>query len=227
MDPTWRKNFNKLFQMVPTFQLNRQKTALMVIDMQYAGAHPDYGLGIELKEKYPEMHSYYYGRLAQIVVPNHIKLLGFFRKNGLRIVYLTIGSRLADLSDLTPLRRQRSTSGGKCWVGSSEYNILEAIKPQEDELVMLKTAGNAFSSSSIDQALRNMGIECLVVTGTWTFACVLTTACDAADRGYKTIIVEDAVAGIDQEHHDAALRIFASIYGRVASTDEVCTELES
>jgi len=223
---TWQRGINKLPQIAPKFELDPQKTALMIVDMQYLDAHPDHGIGLYLKEKYPKVHSYYFNRLAQIVVPNHIKLIAFFRKKRLRIIYLKLGSMLPDSSDLTPLRKQRE-SGLKIlpWVGSFEYNILEELKPQEGELAMHKTGSSGFNSSPIDQALRNMGIECLVITGVVTFACVQLTAMDAADRGYKTVIIEDAVAGYDHEHHDAALRIFASIYGRVASADEVFAEL--
>lgn len=226
MNTSWKDGIGKLPRIVPDFELDAQKTALMIIDMQYGSAHPDYGLGLYHKEKYPEVHSYYYGRIARTVIPNHIRLLNFFRENRLRIVYLALGSMLQDGSDLAPLRQRRSNSTkANRWAGDFEYRILEEIKPLEGELVMNKTAGNAFCSSAIDQTLRNMGIECLVITGLNLVGCVGKTARDAADRGYKTVVVEDATAGWSPEHNNAWLRIFATLDGRVATTDEVCLEL--
>lgn len=65
-----------------------------------------------------------------------------------------------------------------------------------------------------------------MITGVVTWACVLLTALDAADKGYKCVLVEDAVAAVDEEMHNAALRIFYAAYGRVETTDAVCVELE-
>ena len=53
-----------------------------------------------------------------------------------------------------------------------------------------------------------------------TSSCVDTTARDAADRGFKVAVVEDASAEIDEPSHDAALRQFAVRWGRVWTTDE-------
>lgn len=228
----WKEGINKLPRFVPTFDLEPKKTALIIVDMQYLDAHPDYGLGVYLKKRYPDIHSYYVNRLAQVVIPSHKKLLQFFRRNGLRIVYLRIGPLLRDRSDLTPLRKQREVGGAPdrpsylSPVGTFEHQILEEISPQEGELVIDKNSSGAFNSTAIDQILRNMQVDCLVIIGVVTWACVLVTALDAADKGYKCVVVEDAVAGLDEEMHNAALRIFYAAYGRVETADTVCVELE-
>jgi nicotinamidase-related amidase len=109
--------------------------------------------------------------------------------------------------------------------GSFEHRILEDIKPMPGELVINKTSYGAFNSTSIDQTLRNMGIDFLVITGVATHACVETTARDAADRGYRCVMVDDATATFTKYLHDATLRAFATLFGRVANTEDVCTEL--
>lgn len=228
----WKEGINELPRFVPTFDLDPRKTALIIVDMQYLDAHPDYGLGAFLKKKYPAVHSYYSERLAQVVIPNHRKLLDFFRKNGLRVIYLRIGPLLRDRSDLTPLRKQRESGDAQgrpaylSPVGTFEHQIVEEISPREGELIIDKNSSGAFNSTAIDQILRNMQVDCLVITGVVTWACVLVTALDAADRGYKCVVVEDAVAGLDEELHSAALRIFYAAYGRVETADTVCVELE-
>lgn len=230
--PGWQAGLDRLPKLASVFELDPRKTALVVIDMQYLDAHPDYGLGPYLRRNYPESFSYYFGRVASTVLPNHLKLLEFFRKNGLRVIYLAAGPLLADRSDLTPSRKVRESGkvGGRpsylSPVGSFEHQVLPEIAPQQGELVLDKNSSSPFSSTAIDQLLRNMGIEYLVVTGVLTFACVLLTAADAADRGYRCVVVEDAVAGLDQAHHEATLRVFAAIYGRVETTEAVCAEMQ-
>ena len=64
-------------------------------------------------------------------------------------------------------------------------------------------------------SLLNLGVDGLLVAGVSTSSCVETTARDAADRGFKVVIVEDATAEIDEPSHDATLRQFAVRWGRV------------
>jgi nicotinamidase-related amidase len=47
------------------------------------------------------------------------------------------------------------------------------------------------------------------------------TARDAADRGYTSFVVEDAVAEDQQVYHDASLEQFARLFGSVTTTAEI------
>jgi nicotinamidase-related amidase len=104
--------------------------------------------------------------------------------------------------------------------------VLEPIKPLPSELVINKTTYSAFTSTGIDQTLRNMGITDLVFCGVGTNVCVESTARDASDRGYRCVMVEDACATYIEELHDATLLAFGLWFGRVKSADEVIKELE-
>jgi nicotinamidase-related amidase len=106
-------------------------------------------------------------------------------------------------------------------VGSSEYEIIEELRPEPDDLVVLKRSTSPFNSTGLDQILRNMGITVLVTVGVATDACVGLTARDAADRGYGVVLVEDATATYSPERQDAFLSFFASVHGNVMTTEEV------
>ena len=73
--------------------------------------------------------------------------------------------------------------------------------------------------------LVEQGNEGLVVAGVSTSSCVETTARDAADRGWKVVIVEDATAELDEPSHDATLRQFAVRFGRVWTVEETLSVL--
>jgi nicotinamidase-related amidase len=66
-----------------------------------------------------------------------------------------------------------------------------------------------------------MGIRTLVFTGVATSVCVDLTARDAADRGFGTILVEDATADLMDDWHKAALLQFALRWGGVMRSDDV------
>jgi nicotinamidase-related amidase len=226
----WREEVAALPALAPArFDLRAESTALVVVDMQYVDAHRDHGLGLLLRDRHPEIWDYYFGRVERLVIPSSRRLLDAFRERGLRVVHLTIGPTLADGADMVPLRRPRTAPGLATMlhhVGTFEHGILPALEPLPGELVVNKTSRSAFNSTAIDQTLRNLGIEALVVVGVSTSSCVETTARDAADRGFRVAIVEDATAELDEASHDATLRQFACRWGRVWTTEETLAAVE-
>jgi len=95
--PDYARQFN------PPWTLDPARTALVVVDMQYASASRREGLGRLLKDREQETSgAYRFERIETVVVPTIQALLAFFRERGLRVVYLTVGSEMPDFSDLLP-----------------------------------------------------------------------------------------------------------------------------
>jgi biuret amidohydrolase len=229
---TWREEAEALPSFAPArFTAEPATTALLLIDMQYVDAHPDYGLGAYLKREFPQVAEYYFDRMQDLVVPNCQELLSVFRAENMRVVHVTLGPVLADGMDMVPLRRPAPAADGLQSllhnVGSFEHGIIPELTPIPGELVINKTSRSAFNSTAIERVLRNLGVETLIVAGVTTSSCVDTTARDAADRGFQTVVVEDATAEHDQASHEAALRQFAVRWGRVWTTAETISTLRS
>jgi nicotinamidase-related amidase len=110
-------------------------------------------------------------------------------------------------------------------IGTLEHEIIEELKPEPGELIIYKNSIGAFNSTAIDQILRNLGVETLVITGGATNGCVETTARDAADRGYNCFLVDDGCVTKNQELHDGTMRNFELLFGKVSTTQEVIDEL--
>jgi nicotinamidase-related amidase len=229
---TWREDAAVLPNFAPArFAVDPAATALLIIDMQYLDAHPDYGLGAYLKEGFPRVWEYYFDRVRDLVLPNCQALLELFRAEGMRVVHVTIGPVLDDGMDMVPLRRPAPAPGGLQsllhHVGTFEHGILPELAPITGELVINKTSRSAFNSTAIERLLLNLGLQTLIVAGVTTSSCVDTTARDAADRGFQTVVVEDATAEHDQASHEAALRQFAVRWGRVWTTADTISALRS
>lgn len=231
---SWRNGLENWPRALVELEIDLLSTALMIVDMQYYVTSPDYGLGKALNDKLPKMAAYYFPRLNDIVIPNNRKLLNFFRENGLKVVHITVGAELPDASDYYLPRRkkdielqQRTGYFTTPIKGSKNHKIIKPLEPVKGELVINKTSASAFNSTGIDIILRKMRINSLIITGVATNACVETTARDAADRWYNTILVEDACATFDPLDHDATLRSFARIFGMVKTTAEVIDDLKS
>ncbi len=214
------------------FSFEPAHAALVVIDMQYFDAHPDYGLAPAIKAMGFQNGSYYFERLSQTVVPNIQRLLTAFRRDHLRIIYIVTGPETVDGSDLLPrVRRRRLEMKEKYGIsgifppGSFEREIIPDLAAQPGEILVSKNTTGAFTASELDQVLRITRIETVLFTGVVTNVCVESTARAAADRGYNCIIVDDACAAYDPESHAATLRTFGRFFGKVQQTDELLNEL--
>jgi biuret amidohydrolase len=226
---TWRSEAERLPNFAPVrFDVARETTGLVLIDLQYLDAHPDYGLGAHLKAEFPDIWRYYFDRVREDVIPNCQALLAFARSAGMRVVHLTLGPVLEDGADMVPLRRPVAAPGLKPLLhhaGTFEHQILPEVSPRPSELVVNKTSRSAFNSTAIERVLQNLGLATLIVAGVTTSSCVDTTARDAADRGFQVVVVEDATAELDRPSHEAALRQFAVRWGRVWTTAETIEAL--
>jgi nicotinamidase-related amidase len=74
--------------------------------------------------------------------------------------------------------------------------------------VIDKPAYSAFFQTDLDTFLREKRIETLVLTGAETDVCVLATALAAVDRGFRVVIVEDAICSSSDAGHDALMTMY-------------------
>lgn len=75
------------------------------------------------------------------------------------------------------------------------------IEPIGDEPVVTKPDVSAFSGSNLDTLLRAAAADTLILAGIATQFVVLDTLEDAADLGYRLIVLSDACADIDPRTH--------------------------
>ena len=87
-----------------------------------------------------------------------------------------------------------------------ETAIHNILAPEPDDLVVRKTRFGAFSTTDLDQQLRDRNIDTLILTGIITSGVVLSTVREAADRDYHLYVLEDGCADRDQDTHTFLIR---------------------
>ncbi len=80
-----------------------------------------------------------------------------------------------------------------------ETEIHPEIAPQPGEMVLTKRRFGPFSTTNLDEILKQRGIETLVLLGISTSGCVLSTVRWAADIDYRIIVLSDCCADRDEE----------------------------
>lgn len=196
---------------IPPFK--KEDTALLVVDMQYYDAAPDYGL-VENCRKAGVDVSYYVDRL-KLITKNIADLIAVCRENGVEVIYCTIESQTNSGRDRSYIHK---CAGFHAAPGSKDGAIIEELAPLPGEILLRKTCSGVFNGTNIDQLLHNMGIRNLITVGVVTNQCVDTAVRDAADRGYSVTLLEDGCAAFHPTLHEATIEILRDLYCRMSDT---------
>ncbi len=114
-------------------------------------------------------------------------------------------------------------------IGNADEHAIEGTRWNEfvtrvddsDLIVQTKKRLTAFYPSDLDFLLRNLGVTAVTLNGCLTDCCVLNTAFDAANLGYRVTVLKDLVRGSMPELEEAALRIVALHTGVVADSADL------
>ena len=206
---------------LPEVKLDPKTTALMIVDMQNEFVLRDFGEALEFKENGEwERWIPFHDRLDNIVIPNTVRLLSFFRENGMTVSFGRIACLREDGEDRSPVQKAEGWNNMLMPVNSYGAQMIDELAPLENEIIVNKTTDSVTTGTNYLTLLRFMGIKTVVVTGIVTDQCVAGTVRGLADEGLQVICVEDCCAAGSQELHDAELTIMNTIYCEVMSTDE-------
>lgn len=189
-----------------TMHLNRNKTALLVIDMQRFFLDP-------------ASPSFTCGGLA--ILPKLVKLIHGFRQACRPVVFTRHVHH--------PNNLDAGIMGwwwqGMCLEGSPESEIHQDLSPQSNEKVIFKHRYSAFYNTDLETVLRCLQVEDIVITGLMTNMCCESTARDAYYRDYRVFFLSDGTGSISEEMHVASLLNLAFGFSWVTDVDTIVAQL--
>jgi nicotinamidase-related amidase len=116
---------------------------------------------------------------------------------------------------------------GRLDIGQPGAEVMPEIGPEPTDVVVTRIHGmTPFTSTSLDQVLRNMGITTIVATGNSVNIGVLGLVLTAIDLGYQVIVPRDAVAGVPKDYADAVLDNTIALLATLCSTDDLISAWE-
>jgi len=197
-------------------------TTLLFIDVQnYCALRA----GGEFKHMTPDEFEaklgFFFGEMESRVVPNMQRLQQGCRAAGVEVMYTLIRNLTRDGRDRS---LDYKITGFNVPPDSWDGQVIDAIKPLDDEIVIPKTSSNVFVSTNLDYVLRNLSTKHLVISGIVTDQCIDGAVRTACDLGYLVTLVTDACATYTQERHDFTLRAVQG-YCRQRTTDEFLREI--
>ena len=209
------------------YRMDPAHTALLIIDMQRDFVEPG-GFGETLGNDVS---------ILQAVIPPLQSVLADARSRGMMVIHTREG-HLPDLSDCPPAKLNRGAPSmrigdpgpkGRILIrGEYGHDIVDALVPLPNELVIDKPGKGSFYATGLQDHLDAGGITSLIVTGVTTEVCVHTTVREANDRGYECLVLADCVGSYFPEFQQSALAMISAqggIFGWVGSSTDYLAAL--
>ena len=212
--------------------LDLARTAVVVVDMQNDFLHPDGWFPQAGVDPAPLL----------AVLPTIAAVCAGARAADVPVVWVNWGVR-ADRAELSaPLLAKASAMGTRPVYGDASpagrgpiavagawgSQVLDALAPQPQDLLVYKHRLSGFFDNELDSILRNRGIDTLIFVGVNTDRCVFSTLCDASFLGYGCLLVEDASATSSPAYVTDAIHFLVRLlYGATLTSDDLLRELSS
>lgn len=153
------------------------------------------------------------GQPGQAIEEKICSLTEEFVRNGDYVVFPVdlheINNDFHPESKLFPPHNIRGTAGRNLY-----GRLADVYETHKDRIVWMdKTRYSAFAGTNLEILLRERKIEELHIAGVCTDICVLHTAVEAYNKGFKIVIHQEAVASFNPAGHDWALGHFENSLG--------------
>lgn len=190
----------------------RPKTALIIIDMQNGFCHEDgfmNKIGLDWTTSRDAIGPV--KRLADAARAADLPV--FYTRYTLNPDYSDAGLML----ELFPEIAEAKGMVRDTW----DAEIVDELAPKAGDRVVDKTRYSAFYDTDLEQQLRELKTEALIVCGVTTNVCVESTVRDAFFRDIRVIVPSDATAAVTPELHEGALEDFRYSFGPVVTVAEL------
>jgi ureidoacrylate peracid hydrolase len=192
------------------------RTVHVVIDDQNDFMHPDgwyatHGVDIE--------------HMQRVIEPTKV-LNAECRRRGVPIVWTRHGTR--GIEDGGPFMAKRVLlREGGLRIDTWGYEIVDELEVRPEDWNVAKTRLSAFFQTNLEQILRALGAETVLITGVLTNQCVGATCKDAMFRDFEPIVVEECVGTATPHLHDPALEMIRVGWGQVNTLEQTLAELRA
>jgi len=110
--------------------------------------------------------------------------------------------------------------------GTPGCQIIPELPIGPSEIVIVKKRYSAFFGTDLDQILRGLEPDAIILAGINTHACVRVTAIDAYQRDLPVVLASECVGSYDREHHTVTLRYLRGKIAKVMTNEEIRADMD-
>ena len=163
----------------------------------------------------------------EALVQNYVRLVAHCRSVGTPLIYTVIHRHPDNIDAPKTLADAGPTGGAPMLAGTPAAEIIDDIRPQPKDWVIMKPRFSAFYGTHLDTILTDLGTETILVGGISTQRSVEGTARDAKNRDMQCIVVSDCCTAGELDVHEMTIKHVLPLLVRVRTTDEVIAALRS
>ncbi len=157
------------------------------------------------------------------------RLCGAARRAGAPVVHCTVVERPDGLGSKANCKvfalsaKLRTADGHRLLEAGTDGPLVvpELGRDQRDLEVPRITGMTPFSSTELDQILRNLGITTVIATGVSVNLGIMGMVLGAIDRGYDVVLPRDAVAGVPNDYAQSVIDNSLSLLATLTTVDDV------
>jgi len=153
---------------------------------------------------FEEGNPLYCGEMARRIIPHIQRLLEQEIAQGSKVFYI--------IDRHEPDDPEFKMWPPHCIAGTSETELIPEIAQYPGEIIY-KNRYSAFFNTTLEEKLKALQPEKLIVCGVCTDICVLHTVSDARNRNYEVEVPVDCVASFDLAKHKFALEHMEKVLG--------------
>ena len=202
----WMNSLELSKSRMKKFRFELDKTALFVIDMQSFFLSKD---------------SHAFIPSSRAIIPNVNSLINIYRKKDLPIIF----TYHCYLQNEDPGIMQKWW-GDVLLFENPHSRIDSSIDWSDEDITIRKTKYSAFIGTNLDDLVRNMHIEQIIITGVMTHLCCETTARDAFMKDYVVYFVVDSTATDNESLHVSSLRTLSDGFVIPVRTRDILEEIK-
>ena len=130
----------------------------------------------------------------------------------------SVNCRILGLADKA--RRERGVAPTE--VGSDGARLVPELGEDPRDLVVARWHGlTPFTSTSLDQTLRNLGVSTVVATGVSVNVGILGLCLSAVDLGYQVVVARDAVTGVPEHYSESVMEHSLSMIATIVTSADL------
>ncbi len=155
---------------------------------------------------------------VQNFLPGFLKFINSMRSHGIPIIHLQLV-----ISDDDPRSKENYGPFPPLVEGSKGVQILPELWDEKDTIVV-KNKDSGFFETDLDEKLKELGVDTLIISGMQTQICVQTTAADAHFRGYNVIVPPETVTSTRGEDTKRSLEWMESYCAKIIPSQEIISK---
>jgi ureidoacrylate peracid hydrolase len=198
------------------WELVRGRTAILVIDPQNdflheGGWYAQRGIDIS--------------HMRRIIGPTN-ELVAEARRRGVPVVWTRHG--YVDAAEAGPFLELRPfLEEGGLRRDTWGWELYEELDVQPEDPIVAKNRLSAFFKTNLEDVLRDLDVETVLIAGVLTNQCVAATSKDASFRDLKPIVVEECTGTTLPHLHEPAIEMMKVGWADVRSVEEALADLRA